>query len=129
MSFLDSRVVERVKPTLASITNMIFGIDSKSKVNPNSSVEINVFDKFSKKKVEDTIFTPVSKKVWVNGKEYALMGQSQQDLDEKLKKINQNKIEDTTDFVNTDKIIFTSLYTQHQTLKKNNVWVSEYCPN
>ena len=132
MSLLDSAVKEKVRPALTSIVNMFFGQEKKSK----SSEPLNVFDKFSKNKLEDIIVTPVNKKVWVNGQEFVVMATCQQDLDLKIKKMNQERLAlelNQTGII--EKPLFSNLYTKIQTTQKNewsekrDVWINEYCPN
>lgn len=130
MSFLDAAVIEKVKPTISSITNKFFGSNKK-----NNSDIINIFEKRNKiTETKETKIT-VNKKVWVNGQEFVVMANSQQDLDSKIKKLNEDRKIVNVGFKETEKILFSGLYTEKKPVQinewaeKRDVWINEYCPN
>ncbi len=101
MNFYHNDLVEKVKPKIVSVIRNLFSDTNDKSIS-------NVFDKkspkcfynnttnrtkdvFIKNNLEDDIFTPVNKKVWINGKEYNVMATSQNELNQKIQNINSKK--------------------------------------
>jgi hypothetical protein len=132
MSLLKPAVLEKVKPALTSLIQIFFG-DGKSNKRHHEEESEFFSDKFVKTGTNDLNSTPLTRKVWVNGKSFTIIGFSQQELDTKVEKIHQKqgKIKATTD-INPQ--LFHNLYTEQQEVQENewalkrDVWVNEYFP-
>jgi hypothetical protein len=131
MGLLNLEVLEKVKPTLTSLMEIFFGV---SKASKKQETESDFFsDKFVKTGTNDLNSTPLTKKVWVNGQSFTIIGFSQQELNKKVETIQKKhiKVSHTTDL---NPALFASLYTEQQDVEENewvekrDVWVNEYFP-
>jgi hypothetical protein len=136
MSFLDKEFVKKIKPQIISAVKNLFNDEAQNNAfsTKNQKKSSNKTDIFLKKQVEDTIVTPVSKKVWVNGKEYNIIANSQQELDEKIKTINkkyhnetESKVVETTEvYFNPSSIKKINNLESKNILNGNNFWYQNY---
>ena len=107
---MDFMQIEKVKTKIISAIKNLFNPDTN---NVNSSFAtkkyVNTLDSFTKKTAEDNIFTPVSKKIWIDGKEHNVIASSQQELDQKIKNINlkNTKKSINTNFIDTTHFSFS----------------------
>jgi hypothetical protein len=132
MSLLNLEVLEKVKPTLTSLMQIFFGVSKNSK---NLQQEETDFfsDKFIKTGTNDLNSTPLTKKVWVNGQSFTIIGFSQQELTKKVEKIQQKHGKQNKG-VEVNPILGANLYTEqvevdeNEWAQKRDVWVNEYYP-
>lgn len=142
MNFIEKELVEKVKPQLISAVKNLFEkkpvpVTPKQdsvftnkvlknrfpSVNKELSYGENKTDVFTKKRLEDTITTPVSKKVWVNGQEYNVIAFSQQELDEKIRKIKSKAANNQqTKSVDTTELCFNAYIVKEEEPIKENEW-------
>jgi hypothetical protein len=132
MSLLNLEVLEKVKPTLTSLMQIFFGVSKNSK---NLKQEDNDFfsDKFIKTGTDDLNSTPLTKKVWVNGQPFTIIGFSQQELALKVEKIHQKQGKQNKG-VEVNPVLGANLYTEqvevneNEWVQKRDVWINEYYP-
>jgi hypothetical protein len=131
MGLLNKQVLEKVKPTLTSLIQIFFGPNKNPKDAKEKEGEF-FSDKFVKTGTNDLNSTPLTRKVWVNGQSFTLMGFSQQELNTKVEKIQQKQVK--TQVSETSPLLYSSLYTEQVELqddewtRKRDVWVDEYYP-
>ena len=106
MNFME---IEKVKTKIISAIKNLFYPDSNNNSSFVTKKSTNTLDSFTKKTAEDNIFTPVSKKIWIDGKEHNVIASSQQELDQKIKNINlkNTKKSINTNFIDTTQFSFS----------------------
>lgn len=101
--------IEKVKTKIISAIKNLFNQDTNNISSSIIKKPVNTLDSFIKKTAEDNIFTPVSKKIWIDGKEHNVIASSQQELDQKIKNINlkNTKKSINTNFIDTTQFSFS----------------------
>lgn len=101
--------IEKVKTKIISAIKNLFNSDTNNSSSFVTKKSANTLDSFTKKTAEDNIFTPVSKKIWIDGKEHNVIASSQQELDQKIKNINlkNTKKSINTNFIDTTQFSFS----------------------
>lgn len=133
MSFFGNNTTEQFKKKITSLSKVILGSDT-TKTSETENVFKNKKDKFSRSKSEELTYGQITQKVWVDGKEFVIVANSQQDLKSRIEKINAKNKASEENMINTDVFAFASLYTEQQEVKANewvekrDVWVYEYIP-
>ena len=134
MNFNHIDLVEKVKPKIVSAIKNLFADDKKeivsdifAKKKATDSLiksQKNSGDLFVKNKLEDQIYTPVSKKVWLNGKEYNVMAESQNELNQKIKNIHSKNrnINENIITIDPSQLCFVS----HVVKKENKVEAKDW---
>ncbi|MFN8578806.1 MAG: hypothetical protein U0354_18415 [Candidatus Sericytochromatia bacterium] len=128
MSFSAKEIIKSINPQIKLFIKNILG-ENLNQTNKSQIKSNNKMDTFSKKKIEDTITTPVSKKIWVNGKEYNVMALSQQELDDKIKTINDKAKNNHKEInlIDTNEFYFTSSnIKKHQEISKIKLLYQNY---
>ncbi|MFN8670949.1 MAG: hypothetical protein U0457_02570 [Candidatus Sericytochromatia bacterium] len=121
---------EKFKQIINRAENLISGNSSEKKGTEN----VNVFGDNFKKKNSSEISNnyQVSKKVWVNGQAFNIVGKNEEEIKNRVNKLNN--ISSSENLVDTTKYLFSCLYTEQREVKDNewtqrrDVWVNEYCP-
>ncbi|MEK7434173.1 MAG: hypothetical protein AABZ74_13655 [Cyanobacteriota bacterium] len=125
-------MLEKFKQIITKAESFILGSDSKNQ----TSKEENFFgDSFKKKTQNEAIYaSKVSKVVWVKGQAFNVVAESEEEIKNKVKNLSPKLASDSENIIDTNKYIFSNLYTQQREIKENewvnkrDVWVNEYCP-
>jgi hypothetical protein len=133
MRFLNFKLSKRMEETLSSFIDRFLGITKIVKNEENQVPDI-FQDKYVKSSMDNVICSPVSHTVWVKGQSYAIIANSQDELNNKLHQFNHNRLVSETKPLEMNPLLFPNLYTEEQKIEfngwieKRDVWNNEYCP-
>src|SRR5690606_33169163 len=90
---MSKGIFNGLKETLTSfVKSFIDGNPQPKKAGKRNTCFLK--DEFIKSSPEELLTIPVSKQVWVNGRSFTIVGNSQQELDSKVKKITEKTTRD-----------------------------------
>lgn len=133
MGFL--KLFEKIRPTFDAFLDKLFARSNSSKNSKHINSDF-FSDEFVRTNKKNAGPAPISKKIYVNGKEFNVVAFSQEELDVKLQSfgIKPTPVQ-PSDCLDPTKLMFSNLYTEQKTDKKINewsekrdVWIDEYCP-